>query len=254
MGKENLKDKMKEGLSLSEMSEILGISRPKIYRHMEYFMKGEDEKVDHNLKEYFEKIIMDYYPDEDAMRKELKQMREYIDAEKGAKILELRKEYQAYLDRDASYDIHEDIMSTKEKIEEKEALNTMLRAIEDKANANNIKMEEIYPDVEEGEERVELTWNEGEIRSACVWGYRSCMVVIDADFDKCRDITLELIMKISGREFIIKRQKPEENERFVRVDIRDMPIVTSYRLKWSDKDQVKYTPVYPMGYARGPLF
>ena len=246
-----LKDKMKDGISLSEMAKILDISRPKIYRHMDYYMSGDMGKVDHNLKEYFDKIIDGSLDSEDAMRKELNRISDYMKAEKEVKVEELRKDYGEYSQKRTDFDIRRETMKTEERIREEEALDETYRRLSERAKSLDKDLDELlYGDEEE---RVELTWNEGEIRSACVWGYRSCMVVIDADFDKCRDITLELIMKISGREFVIKRQKPEENERFVRVDIRDMPIVTSYRLKWNDKDQVKYTPVYPMGYARGPF-
>ena len=252
MENESLKDRMKDGIPLSEMAKILGISRPKIYRHMDYFMKGEDDKVDHNLMGYFRKIIDGTLSDEDAMRKELNRISDYMKAENEVKEEELRKDYEEYSQKREEFDLHRDMMKTEERIRGEDALDETYRRLSERAKSLDMDLDDLLYG-EETEHR-ELTWNEGEIRSACVWGYRSCMVVIDADFGRCRDITLELMMRISGRDFVFKRQRPEEDERFVSVDIRHMPVGTSYRLKWIDKGQVKYTPVYPMGNPRGPFF
>lgn len=252
MTREILKEKMKNGPPLSKVAKILGMSRPKLYRHMEYYMNGEDDKVDHNLKEYFDKIVMDQLTDGTAMERELEQIGDFIKAEDEAKVDELRKEYDEYIDRLRYYEMHEDIMSTKDKIEKKETLDSTLESIKARIKEFNKTLDDLVDEEDEGPSEPE--WNEGEIRSAPVSSYHCCMVMLDADFGRCGDITLELVLKISGKEFVMKRLKAQENERFVRVDFQDMPAQTGYRLKWMEGDQIRTTPVYPLDTYFRPFF
>ena len=244
MSREQLSAKMKNGPTLSFVAKKLGISRPTLYRHMEFYEAGEDSKVNVHLKEYFDKVVMDQYADVEEMKKDLEQIREFIDAENEAKEEALKNEYREYLEKKERFNENEDSMPSEERNKEYDALRKINSALKERAVELRVDLDSIYPEFEM--EEPELVWNEGEIRSVASWGFRSSSILIDADFDRCRDITVELITTVSGNDFVFKRLKPQENDRYVMLDFR-MPRPTGYRLKWNSGDKVKYTPVYPFG-------
>lgn len=244
MSRESLSTKMKNGPPLSFVAKKLGISRPTLYRHMEFYVAGEDSKIDPHLKEYFDKVVMDQYADVEEMKKDLEQIREFMDADKETRIEDFKNEYTVYQERKNRFDEHEDSMSSDERNKEHDALKKIYSGLKEKAKELDIDIDDYFPEIEI--ERPEIVWNEGEIRSAPAWGLRSPLILIDADFDRCRDITVELVVTVSGKDFVYKRIKPQENDRYVKVEF-GMPTATGYRLKWNSGDKVKYTPVYPCG-------
>lgn len=244
MSREQLKDKMKNGPALSFVAQTLDISRPTLYRHMEFYMAKEDSKVDPYLKEYFDNVIMDKYTTEEEMKKDLEQIREFMDAKNEAKIENLKERYRDYLDRKERFDESEEYMSTEDRNKELDSLRKEHSSLKNEAKECKTDLDDLSTDFEEFR-RQELKWNEGEIKSAPSWGFRSSVILIDADFDRCRDITVELVVTVSGKEFIFKRIRPQENERFVRLD-HTMPAASGYRLKWNSGDKVKTTPIYQL--------
>lgn len=245
MSREQLKAKMKNGPPLSQVAKKLGITRPTVYRHMEFYIEGEDSKVNPHLKEYFDNVVMDKYTNEDEMKKDLEQIREFMDADNEAKIENLKERYQEYQDRKDKFDENGDYLSIEDRNKEYDSLRKELSGLKNEAKDLKVDLDDIFPDFDEYE-REELQWNEGDIKSVPSLGFRSSVILLDADFDKCRDITVELFVTVSGKDFVFKRIRPQENERFVRI-YRSMPMATGYRLKWNSGDKVKTTPIYPIG-------
>ncbi len=122
-------------------------------------------------------------------------------------------------------------------------LDAMYRALCAKAKELEINIDEYSPDEDIPKE---LKWNDGEIRSTCFYDFRESLILIDADFDKCKDITVEAVLEVSGEEFVLKKVKPQENERFARLDFPMFYRCSGYRLMWIEDGRVKYTPTYPI--------
>ena len=243
MSRDQLKAKMKNGPPLSFVAETLGLSRPTLYRHMENYIAGNDAKVDQYLKEFFDKVVMDQYEDAEQMRKDLLQLREFMVTEKEVKKQEFDDEY-----RDYDYKLHrfhnlESEMTSKQKVDGQDELDAMYRALCEKAKELEINIDEYSPD-DDGPK--ELKWNEGEIRSTSYSDDKDTIVLIDVDFDKCKDITVEAVLEVSGEEFVLKKVKPQENERFARLDFPMFYRCSGYRLMWIEDGRVKYTPTYPI--------
>lgn len=162
---------------------------------MENYIAGNDAKVDQYLKEFFDKVVMDQYEDAEHMRKDLIQLREFMVTEKEVKKQEFDDEY-----RDYDYKLHryhnlESEMTSKQKVDGQDELDAMYRALCEKAKELDINIDQYSPD-DDGPK--ELKWNDGEIRSTCFYDFRESLILIDADFDKCKDITVEAIVKVSG--------------------------------------------------------
>ena len=247
MSREQLKDKMKSGLPLSTVATKLGISRPTLYRHMEFYMNGDDSKVNSNLKEYFDNVLMDRYANDEESVKALEQIRFFMDAEKEKSKEDFDRQFLEWSQKSDSYDRVKEDLSSNEKVRRQEELDNMYRVLQDRAKELGIDLELYEFEREgEGEEEYKLKWNDGEIRSTYVEAMRSVMIFIDRDFDRCRDITVELIAQVSGEDFVFLRLRPEENTRFVRLNPMELSRRFEYRLKWSDGETIKYTPKYPL--------
>ena len=247
MSREQLKNKMKSGLPLSTVATKLGISRPTLYRHMEFYMNGDDSKVNSNLKEYFDNVMMDRYANDEESVKALEQIRFFMDAEKEKSKEDFDRQYLEWSQKTNSYERVKEDLSSNDKVKRQEDLDAMYRVLQDRAKELNIDLDLYeFERIGDEEEDRELKWNEGEIRSAFVSAMRSAMIFIDRDFDRCRDITVELIAQVSGEDFVFMRARPEENTRFVRLNPMDLGRRFEYRLRWIDGETVKYTPKYRM--------
>ena len=238
--KARLKELMKQGPPLTVVADKLGISRPTLYRHMDSYMNGDDDSINPNLREYFNNIIMGKYKTKDEALAELEQIRFFLDAEKTVKKEEFDKEWREYEEDCHSFRYGARNLSADEKVKRQAELDRRERELEDKAKKLEIDFRRYLFD----EDPQDVKWNDGEIRSACLCPFDGTMVLIDADFDRCRDITVEVMIKVSGEDFVMARVKPEENRRFAVIDFLRENVAYKYRLKWNDGDRVKYTPAY----------
>ena len=243
MTRSELKEKMKEGPPLTMVADLMGISRPTLYRHMEYYMRGEDSKIGPNLREYFDKVMIGKFKTEQDALKELEQIRFLIEGETAKAKEDLENDWDEFRSEYRLFDRGIGTMSSDavgRKMKELERRRADLET-----RARELGLDPRFPFEEEGEP-AELRWNEGEIRSACVYSYEGFTVFVDAEFERCREITVEAIAKVSGEDFVFARVKPEENARFAVMKMMMDVSGLKYRLKWNEGDRVKYAGPFPM--------
>lgn len=243
MTRADLKEKMKEGPPLTMVADVMGISRPTLYRHMEYYMKGEDSKISPNLKDYFDKVMIGKFRTEQDALKELEQIRFLIEGEIAKAKEDLENDWDEFRSEYHLFDHGIDAMSP-------DAVGRKLKELERRradleAKSRELGLDPRFP-YEEEREPVGLSWNEGEIRTACLENYDGFTVFIDAEFERCREITVEAITKVSGEDFVFLRVKPEENTRFAVVKFMMASTCFKYRLKWNEGDRVKYAGPFPV--------
>ena len=237
MTRAELKEKMKEGPPLTMVADVMGISRPTLYRHMEYYMRGEDSKISPNLREYFDKVMIGRFKTEQDALKELEQIRFLIEGENAKAKEDLEVEWDDYKSEYRNLNRGINTMAPDEVGRKMKELGKKRAELE--SRARELGLDPSFPFDEDVEPEV-LRWNEGEIRSTCVGNFEGFMVLIDADFERCREITVEVLVKVSGEDFVFARVKPGENTRFAEIKCSLDPSNLKYRLKWNEGDRVRY--------------
>ena len=233
---------MKKGPSLTFVAEQLNISRPTLYRHMENYMKGNDTGVNPHLKEYFDKVVMGRFESEQGAVKELEQIRFLMEAEADKGREDFEKEWGEYENDSRSFAFARHELSSEERLRKMEELDNRRNELEVRAKELGIDFNRYLFD----EDPEVLKWNEGEIRSACLCPFDGTMVLIDADFEKCRSITVEVMIKVSGEDFVMARVRPEEDRRFAVIGFLRENVDYKYRLRWNEGERVRYAGPYPI--------
>ena len=240
MGRENIDELLRNGVPLTFVAEKLGISRPTLYRQIELYKSSEDQKMIDSVREYFDMIVMGKITTEEDARKQLEQIAYLAEAKGESKVMEIRKIQDELMIAQIDYSREKRDMSTQERVEAEkkiEMLEEKIAKMEDDLGNGPIR--------DRFGRRVDrLRWNDGEIKSAVQSSYGSARIYIDADYDRCKSIWVEISVDISGRDFPFGREKPAENRKYV--DIGDLPGNSLYRysLRWMDGDKMKSAGPY----------
>lgn len=241
MSRQELRDKLKQGPSLTHIAEQLNISRPTLYRHIENYMKGDDRNISTYLKEYFDKVVEDQFATEEEAEKELEQIRFFIDGETAKAREEYEQEWVDYRNDQHSFRYLMSDLTLEERIKKLEELDRRREELEAKGRELGLDRYSFFE-----EDSAVLKWNEGAIRSECLSTIEKTMILIDADFEKCRDITVEVMVKVSGQDFVMARVRPEEDRRYAEIDFLGIGAEYRYRLRWTEGDKVKTAGPYPI--------
>ena len=244
MSRTDLKELMKKGPSLTYIAEQLNISRPTLYRHMDNYMKGNDRNVNQYLREYFDKVVMGQFSSDQEAMKELEQIRFFMDAEADKGREDFEREWREFENDSHSFAFAQHSLPREERLKKMEEMDKRRDELEAKAKELGIDFNRYLFD----EDPEILKWNEGEIRSTCLCPFDGTMVLIDADFEKCRSVTVEVIVKVSGEDFVMARVRPEEDRRFAVIGFLRENVDYKYRLKWNEGEKVRYAGPYPIKY------
>lgn len=240
MGRENIDELLRNGVPLTFVAEKLGVSRPTLYRQIELYKNSEDQKMIDSVREYFDMLVMGKIQSEEEARKQLEQMAYLADAKGESKVLDIRRARDDLMIAQHEYYSQSDSMTVQERVEAEIRLEKMRDSIR-----------ELEDDLDEGPARDRfgrridrLVWNDGEIRSAVQANYDSARIFIDADYDRCRSVWVEISVDISGKNFTFGRERPEENRKYV--DIGSLPgnAMYRYRLRWTEDDRQKTAGPY----------
>jgi|GEM_PF-1564395 len=240
MGRESIEEMLRNGPPLTFVAEKLGISRPTLYRQIKLYRDGEEQKMIDTVREYFDMVIMGEVNSEDSARKQLEQIAYLTEAKGESKVMEVSKANEELMIAQMEYSRNCRDMSPEERVEAQRRIEKMqddIYKMEGELNSGPLR--------DRFGRRIDrMIWNEGELRSAVLPEYGSARIFIDADFDKCRGVWIELSADISGESFTFARMKPEENSRYV--DIENLPGNTrySYMLRWNDGDKQKTAGPY----------
>lgn len=205
-------------------------------------MAGDFKNLSPYLKDYFDKVVSDTFGSEEEAVKELEQIRFFIEGENAKLKEEFEKQWEGYRNDYHFFHLTMNNLSSEEKIRKLEELDRRREEIETKAKKHGIDLKRYLFDEEQEEPR----WNKGEIRSACMNLFENTIVLIDADFEKCREISVEVMLKVSGQDFVIARVRPEENRRFAVIDFIQGNVQYKYRLRWTEGNTIKTSGPYPI--------
>jgi len=240
MGRENITELLKKGPSYTYLADNLDVSRPTLYRQIEYYKNGEDSKMNRVVKDYFDKIVMGAISSEEEAVKELDNIK-FMKEAKAEAARQTINDMQGELDDMLEdFRVRSSSFSPKQRAEALAAIDQKTEEMFELAKSVGIQLRRYS--LNQGPER--LKWKEGELRSAILYTYNSARVYLDADYDKCENITVELLVRISGDYFSIARYRPAKDTRFV--DIQDIPEgpECKYVIKWMDGDKMKSVGPY----------
>jgi hypothetical protein len=235
MGREDITELLKNGPSLKYVAEMLNVSRPTLYRQIEYYRNSEDSKMNKVVKDYFDMLVMGRITTEEEARKHLEQIQYFAEAKKELDRMTLDKAYEDYHIAVTNLRYNSRNMTSREKVEEQEKIDKMekdLRALEEQLDIEPSR--EWYSQMP-----VRMEWNKGDIRTACYCNADVPRVYIDADYDVCRNITVELLVEISGSDFSFARFRPQEDARFVDLGSIGSGPNYKYLVKWTENDKVR---------------
>lgn len=241
MGRSDLKEKMRKGPSLSFVATQLDMSRPTLYRQMDNYVNGDIGKVNPYLREYFDNVLRGAYDNNEDAIKDLEQIRFFIDGKKEAEQEEFRKDWNMYEDDRRTFRFESRGLSTEAKVERQEALDKRRDDLRARAEKLGIDFDDLF-----SMEPDPLEWNEGEIRSLCTTSFDRTMVLIDADYARCRDVTVELLVTVSGKDFVLERIRPKKDRRYALVKGVMDNIDYRYRLRWNEDGQDRFAGPYPL--------
>ncbi len=240
MGRESIEEMLRNGPPLTFVAEKLGISRPTLYRQIRMYHDGNEQKMIDTVREYFDMVVMGDIDSEDSARKQLEQMAYLAEAKGESKVIEISKANEELMIARMEYSRNCRDMTTEQRVEEQrriEKLEEEIGKMEGELDSGPLR--------DRFGRRIDrMVWNDGEIRSAVLPEYSSARIFIDADFDRCRGVWVELSVDVSGEDFTFARMKPQENNRYV--DIENLPGNTTYRytLRWNDGDKQKTAGPY----------
>lgn len=240
MGRESIEEMLRNGPPLTFVAEKLGISRPTLYRQIKMYRDGNEQKMIDTVREYFDMVVIGDVDSEESARKQLEQIAYLAEAKGESKVMEISKANEQLMIARMEYSRNYRDMTTEEKVEAQMKIDRLEEEIG--------KMEgelDSGPLRDRFGRRIDrMVWNDGEIRSAVLPEYSSARIFIDADFDRCRGVWVELSVDVSGEDFTFARMKPQENNRYV--DIENLPGNTTYKytLRWNDGDKQKTAGPY----------
>ena len=239
MTREDISELIRIGPPLTYVAEQLRISRPTIYRQMGYYAASEDKKIRPELRGYFDGLVMRRLTTEEDCIRYLEDCRGRADAEEESMrrdLERLRSEKRGLV----SAMNGSDYMSPEEISKAKRRVNEIDTAVEGISKNLHMDSGNIHLD--------RLEWNPGEIRSVAHCPFGLARVYIDADYDRCRNITVELMVLISGEFFPCARYVPKENSRSVDIGEIMGGVEYRYRLLWIDNGVQKKAGPFPIVY------
>ena len=244
MNRSQLPELLKSGPKLTDIADALKMSRPTLYRHIDYYVAGEDEKVNSHLKGYFDKVMMNKFATVEEAQKEIDQIRFFVISENEKKHEDFELARDSFMEESHEFRYRRSSMPAKERNEKEDDLDRKYEVLKKQAAELGIKPDQMM--VDDFSENLELKWNEGHIKSTACSDYPDIIVFIDTDFERCKNVTAELIVEISGKDFVCARVNPEEGMRYAKLPMVGSGATRKYRLKWNEGDHVRYTPVYPI--------
>lgn len=243
MGRERLKERLRDGPPLTLVASQLNMSRPTLYRQIDRYINVEDAKVDPDLREYFDSVLRGDYSNEEEATKALEQIGFLIAGRRESEREELRKEWEDLQEEQSDLYADTTDSSLEDEKRRQEELNKREKSLLKRAKELGIENLFCY-----NEDYGPLVWNEGEIRSACYGTIQSMLVLIDADFAKCQEIEVELIVTVSNEDFVMARFRPDPDTRFAEINYLQQGTVFKYRLRWNEGNKVRYAGPYPFEY------
>lgn len=183
----------------------------------------------------------DRFATEEEAEKELEQIRFFIDGETAKAKDDYYRDLREFHNDFHSFRYSMQELTPEQRIRRMEEFDRRKEELDARARQlglDNHSFLEEDPEI--------LKWNEGEIRSECMCPYGNTMILIDADFEKCRDITVEIMVKVSGEDFVMARVRPEKDRRFAEIDFLSESAEYRYRLRWTEGDKVKTAGPYPI--------
>ena len=233
MTREDIEDLLRKGPPYTYVSEMLGVSRPTFYRQISLYKESQDNRMIDTVRRYFDMVAMGEIASEEEARKQLEQIHFITEAKGESKMMELNKARDELLMARISYDRSYHDMTSREKVDAQEKLDELqekVRSMEDDADSK-------IPRDKYGRAIDRIVWNKGDIRSAVHSSFSNARIYIDADYDRCRNIAVEIFVDISGEDFAFAIYRPAEYTKYI--EISDLPgnVRYRYRLKWTEDDK-----------------
>ena len=244
MGKEHLAELLKKGPSLTYLADRLEVSRPTLYRQMENYRKGEFSKMNPIIRGYFDKVVMGQIANEEEAMKELDQIAFMVEGKKEEDrrlLMEKQDELEELMDE---YKAMSKKMSPKDRLAFQERIDAKDKELQELSKT----LGEDIPTSWSHQIPERIKWNEGEIRSVCVCPYDTPWIIIDREYEDCPNVTVELMMVISGQDVPIARYIPRPNRKFAVMGYLAKGPQYKYRLKWIDDGKVKTAGPYVIDY------
>ena len=229
--------RLKEGPKLIKVAATLGISRQTLYRQIELYRDGEEEKMNRFVLRYFDSVCRGEYADRESAQADLENIRFEMDADRDNEISMLRDEYDELIRE--RYTVMKGDGDAEEKKRKNSEIIERIRELERRAAGKGLDLRDHRAMGDP------LAWSDGPIRTACTYDGNSATVILDCDYDRCRGIYVEFLIEIDGEDYPVYRAHPAENAKFVQVPIPDGRLY-KYRLWWTENGKVMTTDPCPV--------
>ena len=229
-------------MPLNQVAEKFGIPRGSFYRQMEYYKEGKDSKMNAVVKGFFDKLVMGKISTEEEFEKELNDIQFMMESQKESYKIQLDEMDGELRAARTRFRMDQAGMTSNQRIQAMEEMKRMESQIKDLCE----KAGQEYDLAWDLPMQRRLVWNTGKIRSSAFCGSGHVRVVIDADYDRCRDITLDLLLEISGEDFPVGMFKAMPNTKIVDLDDVVEGPKYKYRLRWIEDQKVMMTESYPL--------
>lgn len=243
MSRMMLKEKIKQGPPVSRVAMLLAISRPTFYRQMENYMNADDSKVSAHVKEYFDKVMNDEFKTKDEALAYLEQSKDIVEAEKDYHSKQIFSAQRAISRKYRYLQLSRNEITVEERIKREKEIDEERNKLEALAESYGIDLDEDSDDEED-----EMTWNGGEIRTACRGFADNIYVIVDLPYEKCNDVTVEFYMTISNQDFSFKKVKIPENTRCAAMGDVPQGVSCKYSVSWQDGNKIKTVGPFPVDF------
>ncbi len=228
--------KIRAGLPLAKVSDMLGISRPSFYKYVTAYKNRDFDKIPPSILTYFKEVDGGRYKTADEAEKALKQLKFLRDAEIEAEEEAANNEYSEIRAKRFEIRHNRQGLPPEEIRKLNEELDREMKAFRErhpKFDPYKIRMRH----------EQDLLWNDGEIRSAVIYG-ETPAVILDVDFDDAPRVTVEQLADISGTDVPVARFRASENTKVVY--LMNLGFPTQYLLKWRVNGEERTAGPFPL--------
>ncbi len=246
MNRTQLKDKIKQGPPASQVAKLLGVSRPTLYRQMDKYMESNDPEMNPYVKEYFDCVMMGKFESKEAALEFLEQRKDFMEMEKESHRETLQRLQEELMDSYHEYQFERNNLSAKIRVEREEEFDKKRSEIEEMAKTYGLELTHGWFYLEEEK----LEWNKGnspgDVRTTVQNFIEGPYIIVDLPYDECKNVTIEILLTISGEDFSVKKLKIEEGSRFAKIG--DVPdgMSSKYIVHWLDDNKVRTVGPFPI--------